>query len=84
MLPRARGASPYSWRQATRWSDGTAGHASIREARQHEVDDIARHVVIAPGDEDLLARDAVATCAIGLSPRLIAPRSDPACGSVSS
>ncbi len=38
----------------------------IGRARQHEMDDVLRHIVLAPGDEDLRAEEAVATVALRL------------------
>ena len=54
----------------------------VRRAREHEVDDVLGVVVLAVGDEDLVAGDQVA--AIGLRTAFVrtAARSEPACGSV--
>ena len=55
----------------------------IRQAREYHVDDVVRHVVLAIGDVDLLARDPVGavTGGFGAGARSAA-RSEPACGSV--
>ena len=66
--------------------DAAAARRRVRGARQHHVDDVVGQVVVAVGDEDLLAADPVV-----LAPALVragtarvrrAPRSEPACGSV--
>ena len=49
---------------------------------QHEMDDIPGEIVVAVGDEDLLAGDAVAAVGGALGLVVRAPRSEPACGSV--
>ena len=55
----------------------------IRQAGEHEVDDVVRHVVVAVGDEDLLAEDLVAAVGLRLgAAERISARSEPACGSV--
>ena len=55
----------------------------IGQPGEHEVDDVLRQVVVAPGDEDLLAGQGVAAVAVGLGARGDgAPRSEPDCGSV--
>jgi hypothetical protein len=41
---------------------------SVGKAGQHQVADIVRRVVVAPGDEDLLAVQTIAAFAIGLGP----------------
>ena len=41
---------------------------SVRQTRQHQVDDVFRHRMIAPGDEDLVAENPVAV-AVTLRPR---------------
>ena len=41
----------------------------IRQAGEHEVDDVLRHVVFAVGDEDFRAGDAVAAVALRFGPR---------------
>ena len=42
----------------------------VRQAGQHQMDDVVRHIVLAPGDEDFLAADAIA--AVSLRHRLAA------------
>ena len=56
----------------------------IGQARQHEMDDVRRvKIVLAIGDEDLLAEDAVGAVAGALGARAHQrARSEPACGSV--
>ena len=57
---------------------GRAGHA-----RQHQVDDVLGHVVLAVGDEDLGAEDACSVPSGCGSARVrTSARSLPACGSV--
>ena len=51
------------------------------DARQHQVHDVRRQIVLAIGDEYLLPADAV-VLAIGAARARIAARSEPACGSV--
>ena len=40
----------------------------VGQPRQHEMDDVVRHVVVAVGDEDLLAEQAIAPVAVALRP----------------
>ena len=55
----------------------------VRRAREHEVDDVLGVVVLAVGDEDLLARTACTCRRPAARPRVrTAARSEPACGSV--
>ncbi len=37
----------------------------VRQAREHKVHDVLRHIVLAPGDEDLRAENAVRAVALG-------------------
>ncbi len=56
----------------------------IGQARQHEMDDVVGQVVLAIGDEDLRAGDAIGAVAARSALRVrSAPTSEPACGSVS-
>ena len=41
----------------------------VRQARQHQVDDVLGHVVVAPGDEDLLAGEPIAAGPVRLGAR---------------
>ena len=52
------------------------------DAGEHQVDDVLGQVVLAIGDEDLLAGDAVAVAVRGRRAVRSAPTSEPACGSV--
>ncbi len=55
----------------------------VRQARQHEVDDVLGHVVLAAGDEDLGAGDRIgARRPVGSALVRRMPRSVPQCGSV--
>ncbi len=40
-----------------------------RQSRQHKMDDVLGHIVVAPGDEDLLARDSIKSFAVGFRAR---------------
>jgi hypothetical protein len=51
-------------------------------ARQHQVDDVVRHVVLAVGDEDLGAEQLVVPSGCGSARVRTSDRSEPACGSV--
>ena len=55
----------------------------IGQAREHEMDDVVGEVMLAVGDEDLRAGDAIG--AVGARSAFVrsAPTSEPACGSVS-
>ena len=53
------------------------------DARQHHVDDVLGEIVLAVGDEDLLSRQAVVVAPSGAARVRTWPRSEPACGSVS-
>ena len=56
----------------------------IGQPRQHEMDDVVGEIVLAIGDEDLRAGDAIAAVARALALCVrSAPTSEPACGSVS-
>ena len=55
----------------------------IGQSCQHEMHDVIGHVVIAIGDEDFCALDAIAAVGRALARLRSAPTSDPACGSVS-
>ena len=46
--------------------DATAAGRGVGQAGQHQVDDVLGHVVLAGGDEDLLAGNAVGTVALRL------------------
>ena len=53
------------------------------DAGQHQMDDVVGEVVLAGGDEDLLAGDGVGAVGLaGLARVLMRPRSVPQCGSV--
>jgi hypothetical protein len=43
--------------------DAARSGRRVGQARQHEMDNVVRHVVVAPGDEDLLAAEAVGAVA---------------------
>ena len=55
----------------------------IGQPRQHEMDDVVGEIVLAIGDEDLLAGDAIGAVGRALGRVRSAPTSEPACGSVS-
>ena len=55
----------------------------IGKPREHQMHDVLGEVVLAIGDEDLLAEEAVGAVALRARRGVVsAPRSEPACGSV--
>src|ERR1700761_6889621 len=48
--------------------DSPASRWRIWQPREHEMDDVVRHIVIAPGDEDLLSGDGVTALTVRLDP----------------
>ena len=63
--------------------DAPRAGGRVGQAGQHQVDDVVGEIVLAIGDEDLLAGDPVGAVARRARPgSAAAPRSEPACGSV--
>ena len=62
--------------------DALHAFGRVGRAREHEVDDVLGQVVLAVGDEDLLAEDPVVVALAHGVRLLTSARSEPACGSV--
>ena len=62
--------------------DPPGARGAVRQPGQDQVTDVVGDVVVAPGDEDLLAADRVGAVVRGSARVRTAPTSDPACGSV--
>ena len=63
--------------------DAARAGRRVGQTREHEMDDVVGEVVLAVGDEDLLAGDAIGAVAARSARVRNAPTSEPACGSVS-